>query len=325
MLAGPRDLRVEEVAVPTPPAGHALVSVEAAGVCGSDLHGYGGVNARRRLGSVMGHEVSGTVHQVGPGADPRWVGRGVVVNPVLGCDACDACRAGQAQRCPDKLLIGCTLQHPGGFADYLLAPVRALAVWPGPAPLAWGAFAEPLAVGLHAVSHVAVKRQNVLIVGSGAIGVAAALSARRAGGIVTVTQGDEHRIELLRDLGLSCADADTVRRAAPFGVVVDCVASDESLDLALQHLAIGGTVVLVGLAASLAAVSVERLVQGDRMLRGSAQYSRASFLEAVRWLSDGQVDISQLIDRKPLAEAPALFRRWEDDAPRPLRTLLTPH
>jgi len=324
VLAGPYDLRLVECPLPTVAAGEVLVRVEAAGVCGSDLYGYRGVNDRRPAGTVMGHEVSGTVEQVGEGVEAHWAGLKVTINPVLGCDACAACRAGHPQRCPDKRLIGCTPRHPGGFADYLPAPVTALTPWPGPAPLAWGAFAEPLAVGLHAVGRVAVVGRNVLVIGTGPVGIAAALAVERAGGTATMTEGEPSRSAVLRGLGVSPRDPSAVAAIAPFDVVVDCVANDETLDLALRHLRIGGSAVVVGLAAPLATIAVERLVHGDRSLRGSAQYSRASFDEAVRWLSSGQLDISSLLGWQPLAEAPAVFRSWDDESERPVRTLLTP-
>ena len=324
VLAGPYDLRLEEGPAPRAEPGQVVVRVEAAGVCGSDLHGYRGVNERRRPGTVMGHEVSGTVEEVGTAVDAHWRGQGVVINPVLGCGSCEACRHAEPQRCPDKTLIGCTPTHPGGFADLLSVPVTALVPWPGPAPLAWGAFAEPLAVGLHAVDRVAVPKRNVLVIGSGAVGIAAALAAGRAGGTVTITEGDERRSPLLRHLGLLPRDPASVAAAAPFDVVVDCVAGADSLALGLDHLRIGGTTVVVGLGAPRAEVSVERLVQRDLIVRGSAQYSRASFGAAVAWLSSGQLDISGLLARQPLSQTSRLFRSWHDDSSRPVRTLLYP-
>lgn len=325
VLVAPGELRLEEVEAPSPGPGEATVLVEAAGICGSDLHGYRGVNDRRRPGTVMGHEVSGTVEHVGPGVDQIWVGRAVTVNPILGCDACDACLAGQPQRCPTKVLIGCVPEQPGGFAQVLLAPVSSLVAWPGPAPLRWGAFAEPLAVGVQVIRGLDLTNTPVLVIGSGAIGIANALAARRSGCRVTITDRDDRRAAVLSGLGLTPLAADDVPASASYDVVVDCVASDESVELALRHTHIAGRVVVVGLASARASISIERLVQGDLMLQGSAQYSRSSYADAVAWLASGQLDASDLLSApEPMSRAPELFRSWTDDSARPVRTLLAP-
>lgn len=325
LLAGPHDLRVQDVPDPTPGAGEVVLRVAAAGVCGSDLHGYRGVNQRRRPGTVMGHEVSGTVSRLGPGVAEDWLGREVVVNPVLGCEECPRCREGEPQRCPTKVLIGCVPEHPGGFAELMPAPVTALVPWPGPAPLRWGPLAEPLAVGLHAVRRVDVRGRSTLVIGSGPVAIAAAWAAERDGATVTMTLADASRGALLAPLGLATVLQDLIPPARRYDAVVDCVANEQSLELALRHVAPGGPVVVVGLSTATIPVSIELLVQGDRVLLGSAQYSRSSFARAVSWLASGRLDVAPLLgDPQPLVDGPDLFRTWTDNGLRPLRTLLAP-
>ena len=326
MLVAPGELRLEDVPNPGPGRGEVTLRVEAVGVCGSDVHGYLGLNGRRRPGTVMGHEVSGTVEQVGPEVEASWLQQAVTVNPVLGCEQCAACRTGNPQWCPDKVLVGCVPEHPGGFAQLLTVPATTLVSWAGPAPLHWGPFAEPLAVGLHAVAGVEVTGACVLVIGSGPVAIAATLAARQAGAAaVTMTEGDEDRLALLRELGIGPQPAAQIAAAAPFDVVVDCVADDASLAQALAQVKIRGSVVVVGLGRPSAAISVERLVQGDRLVRGSAQYSRASYAEAAQWLSSGRLDVSRLLSPlQPLVRAPQIFRELASSAARPVKTLLTP-
>jgi len=325
MLAGPFDLRVEDVPEPLPGPGEVLIRVAAAGVCGSDLYGYRGINDRRRPGTVMGHEVSGSVARLGTGVDPSWLDQRIVVNPVLGCNHCQGCYSGEPQRCPDKALIGCVPRLPGGFAELLIAPVSALVQWAGPAPLAWGAFAEPLAVGLHAVRRLVLPHNSVLVIGGGPVALAAAWSAQRGGAHVTVTETDEHRGRLVRSLGLATQRQDELTPTTRYDSVVDCVATEESLGLTLRHLRPAGAAVVVGLGAAVAPVSVELLVQHDLALQGSAQYSRASYADAVSWLASGLLDVAPLLsDPQPLTSGPELFRTWDDSDSRPVRMLLAP-
>ena len=325
LLRAPHDLVVEEVPDPLPAPGEVLVRVAAAGVCGSDLYGSRGVNDRRRPGTVMGHEVSGTVVGLGDDVETAWLGRAVAVNPVLGCEHCRACRAGERQRCPDKALIGCVPQHPGGFAELLTAPVTALAAWPGPAPLVWGALAEPLAVGLHAVGRLALRDTTVLVVGSGPVALSAGWAGQRGGAQVVVTETEPGRGRLVRSLGLATQRQDQLHPATRYDAVVDCVANEESLHLALRHVRPTGSVVVVGLGATVAPIPVDLLVQGDRALLGSAQYSSASFADAVAWLASGRLDVSPLMgEPQPLTAGPVLFRTWREGDTRPLRSLLAP-
>src|SRR5690349_6561591 len=76
-------LDVREAPVPTPGPGEVVIRVAATGICGSDVHGYTGENGRRHPGQVMGHESSGTIAALGPGADELAVGAPVTFNPVV--------------------------------------------------------------------------------------------------------------------------------------------------------------------------------------------------------------------------------------------------
>ena len=137
-------------------------------------------------------------------------------------------------------------------------------------------------------------------------------------------RGVNGRRDLLRALGLPTLPFGAEPRRTP-DAVLDCVAVDDSLAYALQHVAPGGDVVVVGLGAALAALPVERLVQGALGLLGSAQYTPATFADAAAWAASGRLDLEPLLGLpRPLSEGPALFAQWDDDPDRPLRTLLTP-
>src|SRR3954467_8701869 len=144
---GPHEMRLEEIPAPTPGPGEALVQVKAAGICGSDIHGYTGASGRRTAGMVMGHELAGVVTELGPGAEGVEVGARVAVNPLLYCGEGPACRAGNEQLCRKRRSIGVNMGLLGGFADFVTAPVRNLAPLADQISFAEGSMAEPLAVG----------------------------------------------------------------------------------------------------------------------------------------------------------------------------------
>src|SRR5690606_19581704 len=101
--AGPWQMTVEEMREPEQRAGWALIDVIATGICGSDAHGYTGSTGRRIKGQIMGHETVGRLRE--PLGEHR-AGSLVTFNPVIGCNACAACVAGQTQICPDLTVIG---------------------------------------------------------------------------------------------------------------------------------------------------------------------------------------------------------------------------
>src|SRR5262245_27579300 len=98
---------------PSPGPEDVIVAVHSCGICGSDVHGV------MRAGGIPGHELSGTIAQLGSAVRDWRVGQAVAVNPLGGCGACEWCLR--------ELLIGCSnrpnlgLNAPGGFAEYVSA------------------------------------------------------------------------------------------------------------------------------------------------------------------------------------------------------------
>ncbi|WP_258222698.1 alcohol dehydrogenase catalytic domain-containing protein, partial [Microbacterium sp. HMWF026] len=107
-------LEVREVAEPAAPAGGVVVEVHATGLCKSDWHAWVG-HDDVALPHVPGHELAGVIVEVGDGVE-RWsVGDRVTVPFVMGCGACEWCRSGNAQVCPDQQQPGFT--QWGSFAE----------------------------------------------------------------------------------------------------------------------------------------------------------------------------------------------------------------
>jgi L-iditol 2-dehydrogenase len=95
VFAGARDMPLEERPDPVPGSGTVVVAVRAAGICGSDVHGFLGTTGRRRPGIVMGHEAAGDVVEVGPGVTSVRAGDRVALKSILACGECDRCRSGR--------------------------------------------------------------------------------------------------------------------------------------------------------------------------------------------------------------------------------------
>jgi 2-desacetyl-2-hydroxyethyl bacteriochlorophyllide A dehydrogenase len=306
VLLGPNRLTVDEAPSPAPRAGEVVLEVVAAGVCGSDVHGYMGVNARRPPGTVMGHEVTGQVLDGGDTA--ATPGQSVAVWPIAACGACASCRHGRAHLCEARRLYGCTPELAGGFATTMTVPAENLVPVPTGVPPEWGALVEPLAVGHHAVAIAGVEpRARLTVLGGGPIGIAAAIAARRLGvEELVVVEPLQRRREKLAALGLPSTTPDE----APQGVdvVVECVGHAATVRAAIAASRPGGTIVCVGIADPEVALQWAPVVIEERRLLGSSAYTLDEFRAVAASLAAGDVDFGLLIERRVgLDELPGAF------------------
>ena len=184
---GPGDVRYQEWPTPKPGPGEALLQVLAGGICGTDLRILAGQHRKYPPGTlrVPGHEVVGTLVEVGAGAEDLTLGARYFVAPNIGCGHCRECLSGRNNLCRDYDAFGITLD--GAFAEYMLVP--AAAVRQGnlmqvsetldPALLT---LTEPLACVLHGQEACHIRPgDTVLVIGAGPIGIMHLLLARIQG------------------------------------------------------------------------------------------------------------------------------------------------
>jgi 2-desacetyl-2-hydroxyethyl bacteriochlorophyllide A dehydrogenase len=327
VFEGPGRLRLAEDVSRELSRGEVRVRVQAAGICGSDVHGYRGTNARRQPGVVMGHEIAGEVLEAANDADQQ-VGVAVAVNPALTCGTCRYCRAGQDNLCRDRRLYGCAVDLPGAFADEVIVPQSSLVPLSGQISFDWAALVEPLSVGSHAVGLLPTRRGSAIVVlGGGMIGIGAALAATRVGvERVLVSEPLITRRAVLDSLGIESMvpSADELQRGL-FDAAIDCVASASSLATAMRAVRASGEIIVVGLAEARVEVDIELLVVGEHSLKGSFNYSHEEFADTARWVSSGELDLDPVIqNRVSLAEVPAVFEAYASGRLDALKTVVQP-
>lgn len=297
------------------------VEVAACGVCGSDVHMRN--SGIVYPGMVMGHEMGGTVVEVGDVAADRTdvrPGDEVAVMPVLPCGTCPACEAGRPQVCANQAQTAMGLgMRAGGLAEYV-------GVWPGqlyrlPAGVTpdVGALAEPLAVGMHGVDRSELSTDGrAVVLGGGSIGVMTSL-ALRARGItdIVVSEPSPERREVLDRLGFTVVTPKQVMAeyAGP-DVVFDTTGVGSVLSDAVALVRPGGTVMLMGVVEKPAQIMPVLWVVKEVDVKSVLAYG-GSFDDAVDALGDGSVDTATLASEQVrLEETEATFRRLATaDAP----------
>lgn len=329
------------VDVPAPSVGgdEVLVAVRVAGICGSDVHGFDGTSGRRIPPLIMGHEAAGVVARVGRDAGPWREGDRVTFDSTIFCGSCPACLAGRSNLCERRAVLGAAYpgyRREGAFAELVAVPGRGVVAIPDELTFERAAFAEPLAVALHAVDLAGdIADRTVAVVGTGVIGllVVQALRAAGAGRIVGIDLSVE-RLGLARAFGAETTfqadDTDLTRRVVSFAdgvgpdVVIEAVGVPAAIQTATGCVRRGGRIVLVGNVTPLIDLPLQAVVTGEVTLVGSCA-SAGEMERAVELLASGAVDVDPLISVvAPLADGAHWFEQLHDAPAGVLKVLLRP-
>ncbi|MDB4441664.1 alcohol dehydrogenase catalytic domain-containing protein, partial [Akkermansiaceae bacterium] len=174
-LVAPSEFVVSEKPKPVPQPGEVLIKVACCGICGSDVHGMDNSSGRRIPPMIMGHEASGVIEEVGDEVSGWSEGDRVSFDSMVYCGKCEHCERGETNLCHDRQVMGVSCQEfkrDGAFAEWVVVPSLILERMPEGLGFEEAAFTEPLAVALHAVNLVKVKKgERALVVGSGLIGL----------------------------------------------------------------------------------------------------------------------------------------------------------
>jgi L-iditol 2-dehydrogenase len=207
-LYGPHDLRIEEVTVPEPKPDQVLIKMKAAGICGSDVECFEGKSAEGRYDIAPytpGHEWSGEVAGIGNQVTGFKVGDKVTGDCVLNCFKCDSCKRGlMPAACLNFREAGFRPDSPGGWGEYMLLEENYVHKLPNDWKFEEGALVEPFSVGYYGVwgpGGWVDASDDVVIFGSGTIGLTALLTCKASNANVIVVEPLANRREYARKLG----------------------------------------------------------------------------------------------------------------------------
>lgn len=304
----PGDIRIEDIAEPSPGPGEVKLKVAFNGVCGSDLHEY--YNAATFVPTephpqtgiaapvVLGHEFSGTVVEVGDGVTSVEVGTRVAVRPTLSCRQCESCRRGLFNICRSLAFHGLSAAT-GGLSEFTVVGADAVHPLPASVSLELGALVEPMAVGHHAVTLSGLEPGDLTVVaGLGPIGIGLWF-ALQAAGITDVVVSDpspERRAALTRLGAENVIDPreDDVRSVAfdltggaGAPVVFDAAGVGAAISSGLDALAPRGKVVVVGIHEKAMELNPTSLLLGETSIVGSIVYLDEDYTAVIQAMADG--------------------------------------
>ncbi len=312
VYTAPNEMMIQERPLPDLEAGEVIVRVDAAGICGSDMHAYHGHDPRRKPGLILGHELAATVTQ--SAADTIKVGQRVTVNPLITCGVCQYCMQGRDNLCSNRGMVG--MSRAGAFAQFMSVPAKSVIPIPDDMDSVVAALTEPAATVLHALNltmeklHRPLPEGRVLVIGGGAIGLLTAILLRAYGC---------KRVELAETNALrrssaeqhaGCITIDPLE-AAPaqdsYDLVVDAVGAKPTRNTALSSVRPGGVILHIGLQDWASEIDMRKLTLAEITLLGTYTYTLADMHATVNALHNGTFGDLSWVETRSLDEGAATF------------------
>ena len=341
----PGRMRIEEIPVPAPLDGEVLVKVHACGVCHTDLHVIK-AEVAFPTPAVLGHEISGTIVELGKGVAGPAVGTKVVSAFIMPCGRCRPCAIGRDDLCDNFFAMNrlrgvlydgtsrlrradgtpIAMYSMAGLAEYAVVPATDVFPLPDALPLAESSVLGcALFTAYGAVRHGADLRggERVAVVAAGGVGVSVIQIAHAFGAsqIIAIDVSDD-KLEIARRVGATetinaktANAADRVRELTDgrgVDIAFEVLGRAETFTLALEITGDGGRMVAVGIAPgkTTAPVEITRLVRrGLRIIGSYGARTRADMPEIIRLAARGTFRPEKTVTRRfPLVEADAAYQ-----------------
>lgn len=304
---GKHDLRVEEYEKPKLGPKDILIQVKACGVCGTDVHIYEGDKGAAEVTppTILGHEFSGVITEVGSAVEEYKAGDRVCVDPNCYCGMCEPCRSGEVHYCEHMVGYGTTVN--GGFAQYCAVNERQVYKLGENTTFEQGAMAEPAACCLHGIDMCGIRPgHQVVVIGGGMIGLLMMQLAKLAGAAkIALLEPVESKRRAARSLGADiCIDPvreDVKDKLAGAGMtwintVIECVGHPSTIEQAIEIAGNRAVVMMFGLTKPDETISVKpfQIFQKELELKASFinPYTQKRALDLI---DSGRLDVSSMV------------------------------
>lgn len=304
---GKHDLRVENSPMPKVGPEDILIQVKACGICGTDVHIYEGDKGAAEVTppTILGHEFSGVIAEVGSNVTKYKVGDRVCIDPNCYCGKCDFCRNGIAHYCTDMIGYGTTVN--GGFAEYCSVNQRQVYKLGDNTTFEQGAMTEPVACCLHGMDMCNIHPgSNVVVIGGGMIGLLMLQLSKLAGAArVALLEPVESKRVVAKKLGADILIdpinenvEEELKKAGMTWVntVIECVGKTATIQQAIDIVGNKGTVMMFGLTKPDDTIAVKpfQIFQKEIELKSSFinPYTQKRALDLI---DSGRLDVSSMV------------------------------
>jgi propanol-preferring alcohol dehydrogenase len=297
---------LEEVPKPVASSGEVLIRIAAAGICRTDLHFLSGLLNLGVSPLTLGHEIAGTIEEVGPGVDKALIGKRVIAYYYTGCQNCEYCRRGMENLCANLKGENGFITD-GGYAEYIKVSTRNAV--PLPDNISFQT-AAPIGCSLTTAVHASrlarlTRGESVVVYGVGGVGYSLVQMARLHGATVIAVGRTPAKLAKARELGAHhtidareqnvAAEVRKITNGKGADVIFELVGVLESMDNSVRSLAKQSRIVFIGYSQDSFSVHPIQLVINEAEVIGSVGNTLGELYEAVSLVESGKIQI--VIDR----------------------------
>ena len=319
------ELELTDIPMPEPTENEALIKVKLAGVCGSDITVYRGKHMTATVPTVLSHEILGEIVTLPAGYEgPFTVGQRVLMNPIISCGQCAACKRGLTHVCENLKLLG--IHVDGGFAEYTKVAVDKLVAVEEDLPDDVAILSEPFAVGVHLMKNSRIEKgDKIFISGGAAVGLYIAILAKAEGaGRVIVSEINEPRRKFVESMGIETinpAEIDAmdvmkeVTGGSGFDIVYDTSGAASCILQMPDLCRCGGKLLSLGLSGDAYPFIIGKVSFKEITLIGNRLYSQQDFEEGAKFVADNwkELHLDRMVtDRLTLNEIETALKMMLD-------------
>lgn len=308
VLEDEKKIVIHEAQIKKPEKKQVLIRVASCAICTLEQRVYSGV--MKKYPFAGGHEAAGIVEAVGEGVKQIKKGDKVAVRLLNSCGECYYCRNGHENQCVVSFIAATQeiAMGPGGLAEYMMIDAENVYKMADELPLSYAALAEPLACCVHSIENGKINlADDVVIVGAGIMGIFHVQLAKLRGARVIVAEVDDNRLEVAKKMGadviINSSQEDPVERIKQLtdgrgADVVFCTAAIP--EVASQSVDMAGKLGRVVFYSSFhpnnpIEINPNKIHSAETIITGSVNPQRKDFLVATKLLSNGLIDVSELI------------------------------
>ena len=318
VYTGTQKLVYREEKTPEPLNGESIIRVSASGICGSDMHAYHGKDDRRIPPLILGHEISGVIEK------GKFLGKKVILNPLITCGKCDYCKNGREHLCNKRIILGMNkpIERQGGFAEYVTIPDQNIYELPKTLDIKEAPIAEPTAVALHAVElgekelSKPIKNIKALVVGGGAIGLLSGLilsKVKNCKEIVIVDPNSKRLKECAKYLEGNAVKPDSkIIIDDHFDIVFDTVGLESTRQQAIKTIKPGGVIIHIGLTQPSGSFNFRKATLQEITFIGTYCYTNKDFEKSLSILANKAIGSLDWIGYRKLKDGPSAFKQIHD-------------